>query len=335
MQILASGMISPLGCTEDDFWGSLCDTSESAPAQRAEVRCHLPRSKARRISRFGWLTIEAVAACQEAGVPFDERVGTVFTSAYAELASNLSFAHDVSEADPDMCSPTVFSNTVANASLGNTCIEYQLKGPSTMLLGSNPFVFAQALLDAGKADRILCGGMEEYSEDLDESLKRSYGSLPEFRECAVVMSVGAGSGEGVVIDTPRLANLSFCPYTHQCPTDSLPRLARLVGSAFDEVDVVIADAGTTLLGKEERRLCPVPVLEGFDAIVGHALGADLVQKVYLADLMLRRGEVPAGLARGGYRGTPQAVGILSTEVTGGVSLMTLRRAPLQLAGRPT
>jgi 3-oxoacyl-(acyl-carrier-protein) synthase len=326
MQILASGMISPLGCTEADYWQSLCDTSGSVPAQRAEVRCHLPRARARRISRFGWLTIEAVAACQEAGEPFDERVGTVFTSAYAELASNLSFARDVSEADPDMCSPTVFSNTVANASLGNTCIEYQLKGPSTMLLGSNPFVLAQALLDAGKADRILCGGMEEYSPDLDDSLRQSQGGLPDVRECAVVLSVGAGDGAGVVIDPPRLANLAFCPYTHPFPIQALPRLERLVGAAFDDVDVVLADAGTTLLGKEERRVCPAPVLEGFDAIVGHALGADLTQKVYLADLILRRGEVPEGLARGAYRGTPQAVGILSTEVTGGVSLMTVRRA---------
>ena len=82
-----------------------------------------------------------------------EKIGTIFASEYGPIGTNLQFAREVMEKDPDICSPARFSNTVANACVGIACMSYGYTGVSTMLQGSNSFTYGMDLIDEEKAEK--------------------------------------------------------------------------------------------------------------------------------------------------------------------------------------
>lgn len=134
----------------------------------------VPSSKVRRCPRYVKMAVSATnAALIDANfsVSIDEtRVGTIFSTGYGSVESNIIFADSVVDGVPSLCSPMVFSYTVPNSCLGQVCIVNGFKGASTMILGGDPLEYSSLLLNTDKADFIIGGAIEEYNEDLKASI---------------------------------------------------------------------------------------------------------------------------------------------------------------------
>ncbi|EPY14032.1 beta-ketoacyl synthase N-terminal-like domain-containing protein [Paenibacillus alvei] len=173
------GTISCLGDSVEKFWEGI-----NIPKPRYDLfklPTDLPKNIdtriARRMDRFSRLALSVSKLTIDDGY-FQQsnidrtRIGTVFNTAYGPINSTIKFIRQIDQDGLDMVSPTVFTSTVHNSAIGHTCLNLNLKGASTMLLGSNGIAYASDLLKSNKADAILCVGVEEYCESLDESYQQ-------------------------------------------------------------------------------------------------------------------------------------------------------------------
>lgn len=131
----------------------------------------VPPSKVRRAPRYVKMAVAAAAqAVTDADVTEEPaRIGTIFSTGYGPVESNVTFADSVAEGVPALVSPTVFSYTVPNSCLGQVCIVNGFQGPSTLLIGGDPIEYAALLMAGGKARHILVGAVEEPTGELRSS----------------------------------------------------------------------------------------------------------------------------------------------------------------------
>jgi 3-oxoacyl-[acyl-carrier-protein] synthase II len=186
------GLLSTIGNTPESYWEGLLN--QDATCERTAVQVAVPQvlssASVRRMDRFGVLTVTAAKfALQDSRVmeaePNMERIGCVFTTTCGALSSNMQFLGKLLTAGPDFTSPTVFSNTVANAALGHTTVSLGLKGPSTMLMSSSAVGYGFDLIRSGWADGLLAGGMDEYHPAIDTAYrKKGVVDDEEYRTCA-------------------------------------------------------------------------------------------------------------------------------------------------------
>ena len=134
----------------------------------------VPSSKVRRCPRYVKM---AVAAANSALIDANftdsidkTRAGTIFSTGYGAVESTITFSDSVVDGVPSLCSPMVFSYTVFNSCLGQTCVINGFKGVSTMILGGDPLEYSSLLLNTDKADFIVGGAIEEYNEELKASI---------------------------------------------------------------------------------------------------------------------------------------------------------------------
>ena len=174
--ITGLGVISCKGNEVEEFWNNINAVDKHNPAEiklPLEIPKIINNNVARRMDRFSYMTLVTSKLAMENsslnGIEFDPfRIGTVFTTGYGPLNTNLSFGSKLGSGGVDLVSPTVFAGTSYNAGVGHTCINLKLKGASTMLVGSNNIAYSCDLLHSGKADAILSGGIEEYCSELEE-----------------------------------------------------------------------------------------------------------------------------------------------------------------------
>ncbi|OWR33180.1 hypothetical protein CDO73_01355 [Saccharibacillus sp. O23] len=218
MRIVKTGWITPAGNDEETIWNALRMTRPNLAGPQA---CQEPDDrqgtwepegsgsgsgrgrknaleglpkKGRRASRFSHLGLCAARSAirpEWIGDRKAERIGAVFTTAYGPLETNMEFARQMIGDEPDLCSPSLFANTVHNACLGTISMDLGIKGPSTMLLGSNHLLLTRLLLAEGKADLILAGAIEEYNEELERSLHIQGMEARRVDEAAVVLALAA------------------------------------------------------------------------------------------------------------------------------------------------
>ena len=99
----------------------------------------VPPAKLRRCSRYNKLAAAAADNARKDGnIPDDidgTRVGTIISTGFGAVESNIKFSDSVVKGEPALCSPTVFSGTVPNSCVGQICIINGYKGVSTVLMG--------------------------------------------------------------------------------------------------------------------------------------------------------------------------------------------------------
>ncbi|WP_438431710.1 beta-ketoacyl-[acyl-carrier-protein] synthase family protein [Gorillibacterium sp. sgz500922] len=176
MYITGLGIISRVGNNKEDFWAGINNpeaSRKSAYACPVELPKTIPNNVARRMDRFSRMTLIASmmamedSSLQERGFdPF--RVGTVMNSGYGPIDSIHIFWNKLLSDGVEVVSPTVFASTVNNSGVGHTCIQLNLKGASTVFMGSDAVGYSGVLIEGGKADAILCGGVEEYCQELND-----------------------------------------------------------------------------------------------------------------------------------------------------------------------
>ena len=135
-----------------------------------DIKSTVPSSKLRRCCRYTKLAAScadlALQDCSGYSDLSPYRIGTVVSTGYGSSEYYIQFADEVVQDDPQICSPSVFAQTVPNTCLGQICIINGFKGAGTLLRGGDPLEYSSLLLKLGKADMILCGQVEEWSDEL-------------------------------------------------------------------------------------------------------------------------------------------------------------------------
>lgn len=171
------GVVSALGTDVNTVWNNINNNiTNKTEEEIIQFEPVLKKNKLRRINRYSHLGLyTAIKAKEDGNLDLDSidkyRIGTIFTTGYGPLVSNLAFSESVINGDPDLCSPILFANTVYNSCIGQICINLGCKGVSTIVMGSNNIGYSKRLIEKDKADYIITGSVEEYCNDLYKAFK--------------------------------------------------------------------------------------------------------------------------------------------------------------------
>lgn len=224
-----------------------------------------------------------------------EKVGTVFNSVFGPLQTNLSLAKYIVDEDIEGVSPSMFANTVNNACVGYVCMELGCKGVSTMLLSSNYVGYAIHLLKSKKAETILAGGAEEYTDYVYDAIdKMGHDTV----EGAAVLVLGAektsrtygeilGYSEAVIGEHPY--------YSKQILIDKdsienvIKKAIRKAQVSEDEISGILSGAPAIL---EEEKEVIARIFQSkaniIEAMKSDALGASIGVSLGIASVLLKQ-----------------------------------------------
>ena len=116
LYILDAGCISSLGDSMDSCWENI--GSEVELEKNYDFEVNMPPKLKRSSDRFSKMYMSVLEKLvnnnKETLEKYPaERIGTIFSSEYGPVTTNLLFAREVLEKEPEICSPAKFSNTVA------------------------------------------------------------------------------------------------------------------------------------------------------------------------------------------------------------------------------
>lgn len=310
VKIVGIGVISALGNSVQEVWDNLKQKKPTLLAEnKLSYTSALPAAKRRRINRYSDMAVfSAFSAKQDFHVPEDVspgRIGTIYTTGYGPMVSNLDFARKVNMGDPDLCSPTVFSGTVSNVGVGHICMNLNCKGVSTIIMGSNNLGYTHMLLSKEAADYIFTGAVEEY----DEELYRCFRSSKVSKEVAFCEST-------VSFLLTRESKISYCTLIDffECSLGTYPVFNKVneeyacnnminvlkQASERKKVDLVISSENGSFFDKVERNAINtvfpnITVISNVKQLFGETLGVAFNINVLVAALILKNGEIPAAL----------------------------------------
>lgn len=300
------GIASILGNSIDEFWVNINNNSEFNENKIDKIPRLLEAKLYRRLDKFSSLGLNSVfQAGEDSKITFldKERVGTIFNTTYGPGITNMKFAEYVSNGEPDLASPTVFTNTVNNACLGYICMYFGFKGVSTMFLCSNSIGYSMRLLENNKATHIFAGGIEEYNEGIfngfsDEGYK--------LKESAVALLLSNYKGENCYsrLLSYHEENLLAHPYIEKGVSINSQDIENIMNRAIEkgqisksEVDIVITTMDNlkisdTELGAINNLFKGNAERLSFKEIFGDFLGASSHFGIMLASLIIKKQEIP-------------------------------------------
>jgi 3-oxoacyl-[acyl-carrier-protein] synthase II len=228
VKITGLGILNALGVGKTAYWRQLLNGSSGisltdrlvTPARKAhpvaEIRDFDPKSYMpprfyRRLSRLSRLAVAAsIEAVLDSGLEISDdnrtRTGAVFGTAFGSTHQTDSFFVSLLENGPQGAEPILFPDTVPNAPASHVAIYHQLQGPNSTfcqnhLSGESAVAFAISLLELGRADTLLVGGVDELSDILLHSLDavgalKSIPSAGPYQSHRIVPGKGFIPGEG-------------------------------------------------------------------------------------------------------------------------------------------
>ncbi|MEO6325054.1 MAG: beta-ketoacyl synthase N-terminal-like domain-containing protein [Thermoanaerobaculia bacterium] len=132
----------------------------------------LPKARARRLDLGSQYAIVAARQCLADGryemAGREERTGILLGTGSAGAGPLTEFERQMATASPDLASPFLFPNTVANAPASQTALELKIKGPNVTLIQKDPgalnaLFYGRMLLADGRADALLVGAADEWN----------------------------------------------------------------------------------------------------------------------------------------------------------------------------
>lgn len=105
------------------------------------------------------LALEDAGLSKETITP--DRTGLIVNTSFGANAAVEAYMQKLIEKGPARVSPVTFTRTVTNCALGDVARYYNLKGPSSILLGENSLCYGVDLIQNNKADVMICGGFDE------------------------------------------------------------------------------------------------------------------------------------------------------------------------------
>lgn len=314
VKVIGIGVICAMGNSAQDVWNRLNEgQSDALEVSKLEYTSILPVTKRRRINRYADMALfSAFNAIKEASDVVERidhaRVGTIYSTGYGPMTSNLEFARKVSDGDPDLCSPTVFSSTVSNACVGHICMNLNCKGVSTIIMGSNNLGYSQMLLSKNAADCILSGAVEEYEEELYRCFRDSQKTTNiKFCESVVTLLLARDDipSENMYCSLVDFEECDLGAYPvfnqldeKQASTNMKSAIAQLIkgkkidliissgcGNQFDSLEYEVID--TLLPG--------VPCIKNVKELFGETLGVAFNINAMIACMILQKNQIPSAL----------------------------------------
>lgn len=154
-----------------------------------DIKRYTTNSKVTRKEFFSKLAVAAaVETLRDAGINLREidpaMFGSIITTVHGPIDATFKYLSDLEKLGPQNVSPNLFQQTVLNVAGGQVSILMNLKGVSSTLVGCSSISYAYHLIEAGRADLILAGGVEE----IHPHIYSSYDQLG-------LLSVDQGEGE--------------------------------------------------------------------------------------------------------------------------------------------
>ena len=292
------GAVSEAACIAEEF-SALTDVREYlAKGQMTEFTSAVPASKLRRAGRYSKLTVSAAAfALKDSETEFTDpyRTGAVIASGYGAVEYNIQFSDQVQGGEPQLCSPSVFSQSVANSCLGQLCMINGIKGESTMLRGGDPLEYASLLIETDKADIILCGETEEWSEELKASFnakKAANGAVISEGSAFAVLGTEKNNSTYCKVSDHSSAALGFCPLLY-VKEDIAAVIKEVLSDMPQNADVIFTAANGTWFDAVEAG-CIKEVFADTPSfspktVFGETLGSSYMLSVCLAAAALKNG----------------------------------------------
>lgn len=336
MKIISAGFITSMGNDPEIIWDRLYNNVVQQSKKNDFESC-LSKKDKRKINRFADLATTATVQCYDEAfnrinLTDKNKSGCIFTTSYGPLETNMEFAKQVIADDPDACSPILFSNTVHNACLGTLSIRLGITGPSTMLMGSNQFMLTDMLLKEEKADFIMAGCLDEYNDELEESINYQSGREQNLKEACVVFGLvhDTKSTKGITIKKINTFNLG-CNLYEDMQIENYDYLQSKLIDLTVNADVVITNNPNTEVGKFEREVLnsnfpSICIIDKTHDFFGNCLGADLGLKVLLSKILIEKNTIPETLLnKSVIPKQVNSIAICSFDLTGNYTIMRLER----------
>jgi 3-oxoacyl-[acyl-carrier-protein] synthase II len=177
--VTAAAALSPAGLFDADSVSRLLDEAPAQDATASPLRVsrdlspYLDTARARRLDRPARLsTVVASRALATArgdrGLLPTDNVGILLGTAFGSLDASAAFMHRLYEKGPRLASPADFPNLVPSSPVGHVSIYLGLTGPVVTTAdlrasGESAVALAIELVQAGEADVLLAGAVEEAS----------------------------------------------------------------------------------------------------------------------------------------------------------------------------
>ncbi|MCM1381276.1 MAG: hypothetical protein NC192_05000 [Muribaculaceae bacterium] len=300
------GIISRCACSAGELADICAGRNYSAAKGKLDFKTDILPEKLRRCGRYGKLAAAAAELARaDGGIPDNAGktgIGVIISTGYGAAESNIRFSDSVARGNPSLCSPAVFSRTVPNSCVGQICVINGYKGVSTLLMGGDPFEYSALLLNTERADMILAGSVEEYSEELADSLTAAGNTDGvEISEGAAVFAL---SGDET---TPRYCgmtnfgsvSLGRYPYVRRADGENaVPAMAEAIKAACGEKipDAVFTSENGGYFDGYERQAVKAALgtVKCFapKKIFGECLGCGYALSAALAAVSLKTGRLP-------------------------------------------
>ena len=296
------GAISEAACIAEEFSALAEGRNHLAKGQMTEFASAVPASKLRRASRYSKLTVSAAAfALKDSETEFTDpyRTGAVIASGYGAAEYNIQFSDQVQGGEPQLCSPSVFSQSVANSCLGQLCMIEGIKGESTMLRGGDPLEYASLLLETDRADIMLCGETEEWSEELIASFnskEASSGAVISEGSAFAVLGTEKNGCTYCKVSDHSSAALGACPLLDE-REDIASVIKEVLSDMPRNADVIFTAANGTWFDAVEAG-CINEVFADIPSFVPKAVFGETLGSSYMLSVCL----AAAALKNGSFRG---------------------------------
>ncbi|MFI8815484.1 MULTISPECIES: beta-ketoacyl synthase N-terminal-like domain-containing protein [unclassified Streptomyces] len=332
--ITAWSAVSPYGIGKDEFVtgmlagksaaSELDDEEWAVPDNRACVvpgfalREVLGKKGTRSMDRVTGLAVTAVRDllrdCEDSRRGGDEETALVLGTTTGSAQSMMDFtrASLVGER-PFYVDPSLMPNAVMNCAAGQCAIWHRLKGPNTTIAGGrvaglSALSYAGGLLGSGRAETVLCGAVEEFSNArawLDHHRRRADAAGALLGEgCAMFMlesaSVARQSGpvlaEVLAVESRVYFGTELRPVLDACLDGVLKRGGLNAGDVW----AVSASDLAGGAGDQERAVLTArfgaPALDRAPSLsaIGDTSGASAAFQIGSLLSIAAQGEVPAG-----------------------------------------
>lgn len=347
VSIKGIGCVNALGNDIEKIWEAL-DSEEL----QSDFDCKYPfvsymkGSEKRRASRQSDLTLYTVEKAKEDYFKksektfLDNKVGTIFGTDFGSVDVNLQFGEQVCDGNPELCSPSLFANTVANAPLTNVCIKNNLQGVSTMMLDSNEVAYSFDLISEEKANDIFCGFIAEYNKDLFDSYKKYYGKS-RYSEATTTFLMGKKQeGEEYYCDVLDVeeANLNCDPWNSSDVEEHKSIVTDIIWEAIttcikkanvNSIDAYFLCGDTGELKNAEKEALgrigsQLNLVNGVQKLCGDTGSASFDVNMMMASICLQHNIIPKALGAKQYAGVKTAL-VAGISRTGNYYVAVLSR----------
>jgi hypothetical protein len=118
------------------------------------------------LSKYGILSSKLAYEDAKLNEVENEIIGGIFSTVWGPFNRTFEYHKNVLKKGASGASPLFFPSTVTNAVVGRIAKQLNLKGVSSMLVGTCPVNYAYQLIKENKANIVLAGGMDDLKEHL-------------------------------------------------------------------------------------------------------------------------------------------------------------------------